>query len=161
MKEITIPNTKPTHKIHDTNVVAGLFLDSSGRVVSKFELQPNETISVEENISSVEVLNSKSDLNNHQVHPVYKNNLNTDLTLQGAKDHKIEEIKRRAKIILRKTDWYVVRNQENNQKMPQEIIDHRENVRSLSDQFESDVNALESVGEVLNYEYSFPDPPQP
>lgn len=82
-------------------------------------------------------------------------------TLIESKDNKINQIKNRANKILSKTDWYVVRRQETDKSIPQSVVDHRSEVRSLSDQFESEVNSLDSVSEVLKYQFSYPDPPEP
>lgn len=82
-------------------------------------------------------------------------------TLSEAKSNRIARVKERANNVLAKTDWYVIRKQETGESIPQSVIDHRAKVRSLSDQFESDVNALESVSEVQAYSFEYPDPPEP
>lgn len=84
-----------------------------------------------------------------------------DLTVSEAKSNKITQIKEQANSILSETDWYVVRKQETGEPIPQSVIDHRAKVRSLSDEFESDVTALESVSEVQEYSFEYPDPPEP
>jgi len=83
-----------------------------------------------------------------------------DCTLAEAQSDKIQEIKDRAYEVLEETDWYVVREQETGETIPQDVLDHRSQVRSDSDSFEQDVNGLETVEDVLNYEYSFPKPPK-
>lgn len=70
----------------------------------------------------------------------------------------IQEIKNRAYEVLSETDWYITRKQETGEAIPQDVLDHRSQVRSDSDAFEQDVNNLETVEGVLNYEYSFPEP---
>jgi hypothetical protein len=85
----------------------------------------------------------------------------TTQTLSGAQSNKIDQIKKRANGVLSETDWYVVRKQETGEPIPQSVIDHRAKVRSLSEQFESDVNALESVSEVQEYLFEYPEPPEP
>lgn len=82
-------------------------------------------------------------------------------SLSKAQSAKIDQIKTDAKDVLKHTDWYIVRKQETGESIPQSVIDHRAEVRSLSDQFESDVNALESVSEVQNYSFDYPEPPEP
>lgn len=81
-------------------------------------------------------------------------------SLQEAKSRRISQIKEQAREILEKTDWYVVRENETGESIPQNILDHRSTVRSQSETFEQEVANLGSVGEVLNYEYQFPSPPK-
>lgn len=83
------------------------------------------------------------------------------VTLSEAKTQLVQEFKLQANSILSETDWYVVRKQETGESIPQTVIDHRAEVRSLSDQFESDVNALESVSDVQEYSFDYPKPPEP
>lgn len=85
----------------------------------------------------------------------------TTPTLPEAQENKIVQIKERANSVLSETDWYVVRKQETSESIPQSVIDHRAEVRSFSDDFESDVNALESISEVKEYSFSYPEPPEP
>lgn len=81
-------------------------------------------------------------------------------SLSETKQQRVKEIKERAKEALSETDWYVTREQETGEATPQDVLDHRADVRSKSDTFEQEVNALETVEQVLNYEYSFPEPPE-
>lgn len=83
-----------------------------------------------------------------------------DKPLSEFKSHKITEIKNAAQDVLSKTDWYVTRQQETGASIPQDVLDHRSSVRSLSDEFEADVNALESIGEVMDYSFEYPEPPE-
>jgi len=85
----------------------------------------------------------------------------TTPTLSDAKSNEIDRIKERANSVLSKTDWYIIRKQETGESIPQSVIEHRAEVRSQSDHFESDVNALESVSEIREYSFDFPDPPEP
>lgn len=85
----------------------------------------------------------------------------TTPTLSKSQENKIGAIKERADNVLSETDWYVIRKQETGESIPQSVIDHRAKVRSLSEDFESDVNALESASEVLNYSFEYPEPPEP
>lgn len=86
--------------------------------------------------------------------------ISSSRSLTKAKKDRINQIKENAQHILSETDWYVVRKQETDESIPQSVIDHRAEVRSLSDQFESDVNALESVSEVRDYAFEYPKPPE-
>jgi hypothetical protein len=82
-------------------------------------------------------------------------------TLSDAKQMKIKQIKRIARSVLRKTDWYCIRNQETGEPVPQAVSDHRSNIRSQSEIFESEVKALNSVAAVQSYSFTYPDPPVP
>ena len=73
-------------------------------------------------------------------------------TLEELKQGKIEIIKRFAQDQLSKTDWYVVRNAENNKLIPQEILDKRQAIRDESNIKEADVMALTTKREVVLYE---------
>lgn len=86
--------------------------------------------------------------------------ITTTPTLSEAQENKGGRIKERANSVLSETDWYVVRKQETGESIPQSVTDHRAKVRSLSDEFESDVNALESVSEVQAYSFEYPEPPE-
>jgi len=81
-------------------------------------------------------------------------------TLPKAQENKIDAIKERAYSVLSETDWFIIRKQETGKPIPQSVIDHRSKVRSLSDQFEADVNTLESVSGVRDYVFEYPDPPE-
>jgi len=81
-------------------------------------------------------------------------------TLEEARNSKIDRIKEQANNVLSETDWCVVRQQETDESIPQSVIDHRADVRTLSDQFESDVNTLNNVSEVQEYSFEYPDPPE-
>jgi len=82
-------------------------------------------------------------------------------SLSEAKSQRIKEIKDKANNVLSKTDWYITREQETGESIPQDVLDHRSQVRSDSDTFEREVNNFTTVEEVVNYEYSFPGPPEP
>jgi len=84
-----------------------------------------------------------------------------DCTLKEAKSDKIQEIKDRAYEVLSETDWDISRKQETGEAIPQDVLDHRPQVRADSDTFEQEVNNLTTVEEVLNYDYNFPEPPKP
>jgi len=85
----------------------------------------------------------------------------TTPTLSEAQSDKIDRIKERANSVLSETDWYVVRQQETGEAIPQSVIDHRAKVRSLSDGFEDDVNNLDTVSEIQEYSFEYPEPPEP
>jgi len=84
----------------------------------------------------------------------------TTPTLSEAQENEIDAIKQRANSVLSETDWYLIRKQETGESIPQSVIDHRGKVRSLSDQFEAEVNNLKSASEVLDYSFSYPNPPE-
>lgn len=81
--------------------------------------------------------------------------------LSVAKQDKIRAVKEDARDVLQKTDWYVIREVETGKSHPQSVTDHRTKVRSLATQFEDDVNALETMLQVQNYSFTYPEPPEP
>lgn len=84
----------------------------------------------------------------------------SDPTLSEAQSERIAEIKEQANAVLKETDWYVIRKQETGEAIPQDVLDHRSTVRSKSGTFEQEVNDLGTVEDVLNYTFTFPDPPK-
>jgi len=134
-----------------------IYKKDSGEIIGEItgselsgELVPEPTIEVPDG----------TDYKNKKVNPS-TNDLVWDVTLSGAKNSRVREIKERAYEVLAETDWYVTRKQETGGSIPQDVLDHRSQVRSDSDTFEKEVNDLTTVEDVLNYEYNFPKPPEP
>ena len=76
------------------------------------------------------------------------------------KQGKIQAIKQEAGRLLSHTDWYVTRLAERAVDIPQEIADERLDIVTKSDTFETEINALTTVEEVLRYTHAFyPAPP--
>ena len=76
------------------------------------------------------------------------------------KASKISAIKTEAGKLLSPTDWYVTRLAERAVAIPQEIADERLDIVTKSDTFETEINALTTVEEVLRYTHAFyPAPP--
>lgn len=75
------------------------------------------------------------------------------VSLGEAKSIVVSEVKSEAQELLEETDWYVVRKQETGEKIPDDVLKEREKIRQKSDEIETEVNGLESVGEVFKYEY--------
>lgn len=71
------------------------------------------------------------------------------------KDGKIQAIKQEAGKLLSPTDWYVTRLAERAVEIPQEIADERLDIVTKSDTFETEINALTTVEEVLRYTHAF------
>lgn len=75
--------------------------------------------------------------------------------IQELKAERIIELKQMAGLELTSTDWYIVRKVERNIDIPESIVNKRLSILNKSDEFESDINALNSYVEVLQYSYSF------
>lgn len=76
------------------------------------------------------------------------------------KQGKIQAIKTEAGKLLSPTDWYVTRLAERAVAIPQEIAEERLDIVTKSDTFETEINALTTVEEVLRYTHAFyPAPP--
>ena len=71
------------------------------------------------------------------------------------KASKISAIKTEAGKLLSPTDWYVTRLAERAVAIPQEIADKRLDIVTKSDTFETEINALTTVEEVLRYTHAF------
>ena len=71
------------------------------------------------------------------------------------KQSKIQAIKQEAKKLLTPTDWYVWRLAERAIAIPQEIADERLNIINKSNIFEEEINALNTVEDVMRYSHVF------
>lgn len=76
-------------------------------------------------------------------------------TLQELKAEKIQQVKRQAYNLLKETDWYIVRQQETGEEVPEEILDERSRIRERSNQIENEINALNTVEEVKGYKIKY------
>jgi len=161
MKKITIPNS-PSGTVHGVPTTPAVLLDKDGNCVKKIEKPSGKEIEVTEQVNEIKVLDDRSKLKNYSIHPEYSGQYDSvTISLSDIKNRKISEIKRRAKLVLSETDWYIIRNKETGEAIPQEVLNHRSQVRSDSDTFEQEVKDLTTVEEVLNYDYNFPEPPEP
>ena len=82
-------------------------------------------------------------------------------TLDEAKANKKSEVKKRAGDLLKPTDWYVVRLAERAIEIPQEIKDERLDILDKSDAAELEIDALETIGDVLKYQIVLVEPIDP
>jgi len=71
------------------------------------------------------------------------------------KQGKISAIKTEAGKLLSPTDWYVTRLAERAVDIPTEIAEERLDIVTKSDTFETEINALTTVEEVLRYTHAF------
>ena len=71
------------------------------------------------------------------------------------KASKISAIKTEAGKLLSPTDWYITRLAERAVDIPQEIADERLDIVTKSDTFETEINALTTVEQVLRYTHAF------
>ena len=79
-------------------------------------------------------------------------------TLDEAKDTKKSEVKNIAGDLLKPTDWYVVRLAERAVEIPQDIKDERQDILDKSDSAELEIDALETIAEVLKYNIVLVEP---
>ncbi len=70
-------------------------------------------------------------------------------TVAELKTRLISQIKATAKGKLSATDWYVVRNAETDEAVPQAILDERAGIRTRSDTLEGQVDALDDYDDLL------------
>jgi len=76
------------------------------------------------------------------------------VVIKGLKSQKISISKQQTAGLLQSTDWYVTRKADTGTAIPQEIQDFRNEVRSVSNQQETQINACTTVEELKAlYEY--------
>ena len=76
------------------------------------------------------------------------------VVIKGLKSQKISISKQQTAGLLQSTDWYVTRKSDTGTAIPQEIQDFRTNVRAVSNQQETQINACKTVEELKSlYEY--------
>lgn len=73
-------------------------------------------------------------------------------TLQELRDLKIAKIKEAAYSLLRPTDWYVVRNSETGDSIPTDVTTRRAEIRQITDDAETDLNALTDYQQIIAYQ---------
>lgn len=77
------------------------------------------------------------------------------LVTKGLKSQKISTSKQQAAGLLQKTDWYVTRKSDTGTAIPQDIQDFRTEVRAVSNQQETQINACTTVEQLKAlYEYT-------
>jgi hypothetical protein len=77
------------------------------------------------------------------------------VVIKGLKSQKISISKQQTAGLLQKTDWYVTRKSDTGTAIPQAIQDFRTNVRAVSDQQETQINACTTVEQLKAlYEYT-------
>jgi hypothetical protein len=77
------------------------------------------------------------------------------LVIKGLKSQKISISKQQTAGLLQSTDWYVTRKSDTGTAIPQEIQDFRTEVRIVSNQQETQINACTTVEQLKNlYEYT-------
>ena len=82
-------------------------------------------------------------------------------TLEQAKETKKSEVKKKAGDLLKVTDWYVIRNADISAGIPENIADEREDIRDKADAAELEIDALETIAEVLKYNIVLVEPIDP
>jgi len=79
-------------------------------------------------------------------------------TLEEAKETKKQEVKAMAYRLLQPTDWYGIRLAINGIALPQDITDERNEIIRKSDIAEVEIDALETIAEVLKYQIVLVEP---
>ncbi len=74
-------------------------------------------------------------------------------TLEEYKDQAISNFKHRIGGELGKTDWYIIRQTDNGETVPTEVIEERQLLRNQTSQVENEINALTTIEEIITYEY--------
>ena len=71
--------------------------------------------------------------------------------IYNAKINRILALKDNCKKQLEETDWYVIRNFENNEPIPSEISEQRTKLRSKCNEKEIELNSLETEDDINNF----------
>jgi len=74
-------------------------------------------------------------------------------TLEELKIQRINNYKNHIGNQLSKTDWYVIRQADNSEAIPTEIVDERQALRDLTVQVETEINELTTKEQVLTYDF--------
>ena len=74
-------------------------------------------------------------------------------TLEELKIKRINNFKSIINFELQKTDWYIIRNADNSDAVPEEIQTARADLRSQSATVENEINALTTKKEVILYDF--------
>ena len=74
-------------------------------------------------------------------------------TVAELKTRRINHFKSRVNIELQKTHWYIIRSVDNGDDIPSNITDARAATRTQSDTVESEINALTTKKNVMQYDF--------
>jgi len=72
--------------------------------------------------------------------------------IETEKQRKINQAKVQANDLLRKTDWYVIRQAERGISIPEEIITQRTAIVTRCEEIETEINGLTGIENVLTYQ---------
>ena len=87
---------------------------------------------------------------------IYSISPRTDLlTIENARDEKVQEIKNRTRDLLFVTDGYIIRRAETGKSVPQEILNSRQAIRVWSDTQEKLVTSMINLEDVLKFEVNY------
>jgi hypothetical protein len=73
-------------------------------------------------------------------------------TIAELKAKRISELKQMVNSLLSQTDWYITRESETGESIPQEIRDERAQFRSLCNAIESDINSLTTKKSIASFD---------
>jgi len=72
-------------------------------------------------------------------------------SLAELKEQQIKNLKYSANIKLQQTDWYIIRNQESGEAIPESITTQRQEIRDLVTDNENQINALTTKKAVMSF----------
>ena len=81
----------------------------------------------------------------------------TTYTLQEYQANELMRIRAMAKFLLESTDWYVIRKLETGTDIPTNIILYRNQVRAVSNQFETDIMNASDIGAASSVTITWPE----
>lgn len=78
-------------------------------------------------------------------------------TIDEVRADKITSIKTEAYRLLLPTDWYIVRQSETGQPVPDNILAYRQAVRDATDVAEQEIASLQTIEEIRAYQVVWPE----
>ncbi|MDX9703949.1 MAG: hypothetical protein RBU23_13035 [Candidatus Auribacterota bacterium] len=81
--------------------------------------------------------------------------INLTFDFEAEKAAKIKQAKQRANTLLQPTDWYVIRQMERNEAIPENVATNRLAIVTRCNQIEGEISALTNITDVLMYQIDF------
>jgi len=107
--------------------------------------------SITQRLGSIEFDSSKKIF----TYPIIDIDLESNNDIDELKSSKRREVNEKAGVLLKDTDWYVIRKAERGVDIPAEVIEERSSIVSKADSLIVEINELTTVESVLRYSFSY------
>lgn len=81
--------------------------------------------------------------------------IDLEFDIASEKSAKIKQAKQQANALLSKTDWYVIREMERDESVPEEVSAERQSIVNRCNEIESIIDSMTEVREVLVYSIQY------